>query len=81
MFNLLSLVLEREPLQMAYRALAADDPRLRGTGLEYLENVLPQKIRELPWPYLGDQRVAKGTKRARQEIVRDLAMTMDPSKK
>ncbi|WP_437935880.1 hypothetical protein [Sorangium sp. So ce341] len=52
-FRVLSLCLEREPLEIAYRALHADDAHLRGTALEYLENVLPAPIRERLWPYLG----------------------------
>ncbi|WP_438039225.1 hypothetical protein [Sorangium sp. So ce128] len=52
-FRVLSLCLEREPLEIAYRALHADDAHLRGTALEYLENVLPAPIRESLWPYLG----------------------------
>ncbi|WP_438032858.1 hypothetical protein [Sorangium sp. So ce204] len=52
-FRVLSLCLEREPLEIAYRALHADDAHLRGTALEYLENVLPAPIRESLWPYLS----------------------------
>ncbi|WP_437502876.1 hypothetical protein [Sorangium sp. So ce1099] len=52
-FRVLSLCLEREPLEIAYRALHADDAHLRGTALEYLENVLPSRIRDSLWPYLG----------------------------
>ncbi len=44
-FTLLSLVVEREPLQIAYRALVGGDTALRGTALEYLENVLPEDVR------------------------------------
>ena len=44
-FTLLSLVVEREPLQIAHRALVGGDASLRGTALEYLENVLPEDIR------------------------------------
>lgn len=42
---LLSVVLEREPLRLAHRALYGPDEALRGTALEYLENVLPEEIR------------------------------------
>lgn len=42
---MLSLVLEREPLGLAHRALYGTDPALRGTALEYLENVLPEMLR------------------------------------
>jgi len=45
-FTLLALVLPREPLQVAFRALHTDDSLLRGLALEYLETVLPEGIRE-----------------------------------
>ena len=41
-FTLLSLVLQREPLQIAFRCLQTDDEHLQGTALEYLEGVLPR---------------------------------------
>ncbi|MBT8494578.1 MAG: hypothetical protein KJO07_16090 [Deltaproteobacteria bacterium] len=75
-FTILSLVLEREPLLLAYRALATDDPGLRGTGLEYLENVLPADIRRALWPYLDDQRVTKSSTRDRDDVVRELLSSM-----
>jgi len=75
-FTILSLVLEREPLQLAYRALAMDDETLRGTGLEYLENVVPGDIRAALWPYLGDRRVVRGSPRARDLVVKDLFDSM-----
>ncbi len=43
-FSLLSLVLAREPLQVAFRALHSEDRLLRGLGLEYLEGVLPSGL-------------------------------------
>jgi hypothetical protein len=51
-FTLLSLVLPREPLQIAFRSLHSDDKQLRGTALEYLESVLPASIRGRLWPFL-----------------------------
>jgi ATP:ADP antiporter, AAA family len=45
-FVLLSLVLEREPLRIAARAIRGTDASLRGTALEYLENVLPTEVRK-----------------------------------
>ncbi len=42
-FTILSLHLEREPLRMAFRALHHEDPRHRGTALEYLHTVLPSE--------------------------------------
>jgi hypothetical protein len=51
-FTILSLMLPREPLQIAFRGLTSRDERLRGTALEYLEGVLPAAIREGLWPFL-----------------------------
>src|SRR5262249_62339696 len=55
-FPLLSLVLPREPLQIAFRSLHTDDQYLQGTALEYLEGVLPPTIRQPLWRYLEDRR-------------------------
>ncbi|MBI3206994.1 MAG: hypothetical protein HYZ29_35985 [Myxococcales bacterium] len=50
---LLSLVLEREPLSLAYRALRSGDDVQRGTALEYFENVLPEALRSHALPLLA----------------------------
>jgi hypothetical protein len=44
LFALLSLVLERGPLQIAWAAMKSPDRALRGTALEYLSNVLPADV-------------------------------------
>jgi len=54
-FAILSLVLEREPLRMAFRALHHEDQRHRGTALEYLQTVLPPELREAVWPSLSEE--------------------------
>jgi hypothetical protein len=41
LFVLLGLVLPREPVLMAFRALQTEDRHLRGTALEYLQTVMP----------------------------------------
>ena len=71
-FTLLSLVLPREPLQVAYRGLHTDDPHLKGTALEYLEAVLPAAIRERLWPFLEDRQPGRRPARQREEILADL---------
>jgi ATP:ADP antiporter, AAA family len=43
-YALLSLALERGPLQIAWAAMKGDDRSLRGTALEYLANVLPEDV-------------------------------------
>ncbi len=55
-FTLLSLNLDREPLRLAFKALHSTDDRIRGTALEYLENVLPQEVRDAVWPFVGEAR-------------------------
>ena len=50
LFALLRLLLPRDPVSMAFRALGTDDRRLRGTALEYLQTVLPSGT----WQLLED---------------------------
>jgi hypothetical protein len=52
-FILLGMALDNaEPLKLALRALRSDDRALRGTSLEYLENVLPDSTRHALWPHV-----------------------------
>nr|MCU0228312.1 hypothetical protein [Bryobacterales bacterium] len=74
-FTLLSLVLPREPLQIAFKGLHTSDPHLRGTALEYLESVIPESIRHRLWPVFEDdesQRDSETPARSREEILADL---------
>jgi hypothetical protein len=71
-FTLLALILDRSSLGMAFRGLHVEDERLRGTALEYLETVLPDEIRDMVWPFLGEARPMRAA-RPVAEILRDLA--------
>jgi len=71
-FTLLSLVHERAPLELAFHALGSEDDRLRGTALEYLENILASEIRDRLWTYLGDLREYQRSTRSRSELVDEL---------
>ena len=71
-FTLLGLVLEREPLSIAYRAMRSEDPGLRGTAFEYLEVVLPPHLRDLVIPLLGDVKPTKGRDRGSKELAEEL---------
>jgi ATP/ADP translocase len=53
-FRLLGFVYEREPLEVALRALHTSDPQMRGTALEYLEGTLPAAIFEPLSPFFED---------------------------
>jgi hypothetical protein len=46
-FRLLSLILPRDPLKIAYRGLYSGDDHLKGMALEYLESVLPAEVRSV----------------------------------
>ena len=70
-FTLLSLVLPSQPLQIAFRSLHSEDRRLRGTALEYLEGVLPARIRERLWPFLVEPQSATPA-RPHDEVISQL---------
>jgi HEAT repeat protein len=70
-FAILSLVLEKE-LEIALRALRSSDAALRGTALEYLENVLPDAVRKGLWPHLGSPGPLAPSGRSHEEIRDDL---------
>jgi len=71
-FSLLLSVLDPDPLRLAIRALASTNSSERGTGLEYMGNVLPPGLREAVWPLLTDPRLAQGGVRARSQLLADL---------
>ncbi len=52
-FTLLATAMDREAMGIAQRALRADDQRIRGTALEYLDHVLPAEVKGPLWPHLG----------------------------
>jgi len=73
-FNLLALTLEREPLRISYWAVRSGDT-LRGTALEYLENVLPDDVRQTLWPLLGVRRRPGRSRRPAKEVEDELIRT------
>jgi hypothetical protein len=76
-FTMLSLVLPRRPLEIAYRGLYASDQNLRGTALEYLEVILPAEIRADLWPFLEDRRSTPSSTKSREEILDSLLRSHD----
>ena len=71
-FTLLALVLSRQHVTIAFRALHTSDPMLRGTALEYLETALPEPIRARLWPYLEDSRPPRTAGRPAAQVVEEL---------
>lgn len=79
-FTLLSLVLDREPMQIASRALHSEDRALVGTALEYLETVLPEDLRRALWKRLQVGVPERPQKRAASDLLRDLLRSSDAAK-
>jgi hypothetical protein len=71
-FTLLSLVLDREPMQIASRALNSNDRALIGTALEYLETVVPEELRRALWKRLQVGMGERATARPSQEVLDEL---------
>lgn len=71
-FTVLSLVMPRQPLLIAFRGLHTDDPQLRGTALEYLEIALPLPVRDALWPFLDDAPRRAPRARSGEQILADL---------
>ncbi len=73
LFLLFGALHEPETLELCRYAIDSEDQRLRGTALEYLENLLPAHIWSLLQPVLAPGRAAAGKKRPLQQAARDLA--------
>ena len=73
-FSLLALVLPREPLKVAFRALHTDDRQIRGLALEYLESVLPAGVRAHLWSVVDGPPPAPGSATP-QEVVDRLMLS------
>jgi ATP:ADP antiporter, AAA family len=71
-FTILSLVVPRAPLQIAFKGLLTTDVVLRGTGLEYLESVLPREIWASLSPLLDDTGGRIPSTRPREAVLEDL---------
>ena len=73
LFLLFGALYEPETLELCRYALDSEDQRLRGTALEYLENLLPAHVWSLLQPVLAPGRTATAKKRPLQQAARDLA--------
>ena len=70
-FNVLALHLDPESLRSAFKALHKEEEALRGLALEYLETVLPDQVRDLVWPFLGEERPMRAARPAK-DVLADL---------
>jgi ATP:ADP antiporter, AAA family len=72
LFTLLSLILPRETLRLAFHGLHTGDPYLRGTALEYLETVLPEPLWATLWPLLDQGETQPRTRRPSDQALQEL---------
>ncbi len=71
-WTLLPTVLDPEPLSLAIRALAEQSGAHRGTGLEYLDNVLPPRLLAALRPLIEDDHLVAESIRAPSAILERL---------
>ena len=69
---LLALATRFEAVEMASSALESGDVHLRGTALEYLENVLPASVRAQLFDRIGAPSGEPRVARSRTELVEEL---------
>src|SRR6185369_3219672 len=60
-FALLALCTTRGSLELVRQGLKTDDPKLRGTALEYLESLLPETVRAPLVAALAQRRVPRAS--------------------
>jgi hypothetical protein len=70
--TLLSLALGPEVMSSTLRAVYGTDENLRGTGLEFLQTVLPERIRTALWPRIPGQASLRPAVRPSQDIADEL---------
>lgn len=77
-FTLLAVIFDREPLRFSLFGLASGDPNLRGTALEYLENVLPDGLRRALWRHVAHEGTVIQSSRSTEELAQELQRTISP---
>ena len=72
MFVLFGIIFGLNLMNICYESLQAEDPAIRGTALEYLDNQLPQNVRATLWPIIASGQPKPKSGRPLQEIMDDL---------
>jgi ATP/ADP translocase len=74
MFRLLSLCFDVESLHASFRALTGKHNQARDNALEYLDNILPEKVKAMVWPLIDPDAnyQKKSSPRETDELVQDL---------
>ncbi|MDG2303188.1 MAG: hypothetical protein P8R42_00815 [Candidatus Binatia bacterium] len=72
------MIFDRAPLRFSLFVLASADPNLRGTALEYLENVLPDGLRRALWRHVARESTVIQSSRSTEELASELQRTTSP---
>ncbi len=72
LFSLFGIIFGANVMDICYESLQVKDPTVRGTALEYLDNLLPQNIRRPLWPLIEAEPTRPKSERSMQEIMEDL---------
>ena len=83
-FLLFGAAYEPASLELSWQALQGDDRNLRGTALEYLENLLPMHIWALLQPIVAPGHVARKDRRSLQQAgqaLRAAAASLKPKRR
>lgn len=73
-FTLLALVLPREPVRTAFRALHSGDRALMDLALEYMDRAVPSGVKATLWPVLAGRAEAI-PEDVREKAARDILLT------
>lgn len=76
-FRMMTLILDPEPVRAAFHGIILKNKNLEGFALEYLEQVLPDHVRNRLWVFIGDisERRRKEKLRPLDRVVSDLMST------
>jgi len=76
-FRLLSLVLDGDAIRAAWRGITGSHGELGSLALEYLEQVLPEDVREKLWPFIGDLSASESRRAMRplNDVIDELLVT------
>ena len=78
-FTLLALTLDPDAVRLSMQAAFSKDINLRGTALEYLENVLPAYLYKELLEHLGEGHQGRGSSRSLGDIVKELKSVVQRS--
>jgi hypothetical protein len=78
-FTLLALTLDPDAVHMSMQAVLSPDDNLRGTALEYLENVLPTDLYSDLLQHLGAREEGRTGMRSLGDIIAELKSVAHPS--